>query len=222
MWNKMNKFTGWVDVPLSEGGLHEAMQVAENLRKVKIDVAFTSHLERAHQTLLTTLSLQEATGVFLHESEHAEMNYEAELTDGEIPIYTTWLLNERHYGSLQGTRKDLAEQKYGHDQVLEWRRGYSVRPPEGESLKDVYERAMPYFTERILPEVLKDQNVLVVAHGNTLRAIIKDLDGISDDKISELEISPAVSFIYTVKDGKLEKEFSQYTFNREIQWKYDR
>jgi 2,3-bisphosphoglycerate-dependent phosphoglycerate mutase len=217
-WNLTNRFTGWVDVPLSEKGLREAMAIAKSIRKLKLDVAFTSHLERAHETLLVALSYQHCTGIFIHEREHQKMQYPFKIGKDEIPVYSTWILNERNYGLLQGMNKREAGEKYGYDKVWAWRRNYNVRPPKGESLKEVYQRVIPYFKEKIFPEVRKKKNVLVVAHGNTLRTIIKYIDKISDEKISQLELPPAQAFVYRMRNGKLRKAFERYSFERPINW----
>lgn len=217
-WNLVDKFTGWVDVPLSENGLKEAIQTSKNTMHLRLDIAFTSHLERAHQTLLAILSPQHCTGIFMHERTHGKMSYPSKLEKDEIPIYTTWLLNERNYGLLQGLNKRKAAKKYGQKKVLAWRRGYNERPPEGESLHDVYRRVIPYFKKTIWPEIEKGRNVLVVAHGNTLRTIIKHIDKISDDQIANLELAPAKPFIYKFEKGTLTKAFEDYSFTRPIKW----
>jgi len=222
-WNIANKFTGWADVPLTENGMQEAVRVALQIKTLRLDVAFSSHLERAHQTLHSILSVQHCTGVMQHDHSHElagrTLRYLVRLGENEIPIYTNWLLNERHYGALQGMDKNVAQGRYGHNKVLAWRRGYDARPPRGESLADVYARAVPYFKKTILSEIKKGRNVLVVAHGNTLRAIIKYIEEISDDDISNLEIAPAHPFIYKYEDGQFSKTKNGYSFDRPILWK---
>lgn len=217
-WNLVNKFTGWADVPLSGRGVKEAMVIAKRVKHLKLDVAFTSHLERAHETLLIMLSAQHCTGLFIHEHDHGGMRYPTNTNDDEIPVHMTWHLNERNYGLLQGENKRKAAKKYGYKKVLEWRRGYDEKPPGGESLHDVAKRVVPYFKKHVLPAIEKKQNVLVVAHGNTLRAIIKDIEGISSEKIASLELAPGQPFIYTYNRGKLEKAFEGYSFSRPIEW----
>lgn len=218
-WNTANKFTGWVDVPLSDNGVREAIVLSKGLRKLSFDVVFTSHLERAHETVLVILSDQHYTGIFVHEREHKGMRYAFKPREREIFVHTTWKLNERHYGLLQGMDKGMAAQEYGKDKVFFWRRSFTGRPPGGESLADVYKRVMPYFKKKILPKVKKNKNVLVVAHGNTLRAIIKHIDKISNKKIALLELKPGQPFIYKFEKGKLNKIFRSHSFNRTIAWK---
>lgn len=221
-WNIANKFTGWVDVPLSEVGVHEAMITAKNLENVKIDVAFTSKLVRAHETLLLILAEQKNTGIFLHSSHWRKLwslHYgRKEFEENEIPIHSSDRLNERYYGSLQGMNKDFAREKWGEEQVHIWRRSYSVRPPSGESLKDVYKRAVPYFKNKIMKHVKANQNVIVSAHGNSLRAIIKYIDNISDADIPNLELQTGKPIIYEYKNNKLVKINHEHFFDRPINW----
>ena len=218
-WNTVNKFTGWVDVPLSANGVREAEMMSKRIQHLNLDVAFTSHLERAHETLLVVLSTQDRTGIFIHEGVHAGMSYPFKKTDHEIPVYTNWVLNERNYGLLQGMDKQNAAKKYGKEKVLAWRRGFDDKPPRGESLKDVYERVVPYFKKEIMKEVRRGKNVIVVAHGNSLRAIIKYIESIPDGTIPSLELKTGEPFIYTFKRGKLFKTFEGYSFERPITWK---
>jgi 2,3-bisphosphoglycerate-dependent phosphoglycerate mutase len=217
-WNLDNKFTGWVDVPLSETGVREALLTAKRLEKLKLDMAFTSDLERAQETLLLILADQKYTGIFTHKDEHNELKYSFEATGKEIPIHASWKLNERHYGALQGKNKAETAKIYGAEKVLEWRRSFKATPPEGESLEDVYKRAVPYFKKEIMDEVAAGKNVIVVAHGNTLRAIVKYIDEISDEQIAKLELKMAEPLIYKFEGGKLEKAFVGYTFDRPILW----
>lgn len=217
-WNLSNKFTGWVDVPLSDRGVHEALLIAINVKKFPLDVAFTSHLTRAQETLLIILSDQDRTGIFVHDEE-PKMRYRDGLDRHEIPVYTTLDLNERNYGDLEGMNKASAKKKYGMERVLFWRRSYEGRPPGGESLKDVYHRVVPYFKRKVWPELKKDKNVMVVAHGNTLRAIIKYLENISDDNIADLELEPGQPITYNYSKGKLKRVLSGLSFDRPILWK---
>ena len=217
-WNTQNRFSGWVDMPLSQNGVKEAMKIAKRLNSLTLDVAYTSHLERAHETLLVILAEQHRTGIFLHDHKHGGLEYSYKNGADEIPIHSNWLLNERHYGVLQGMDKAAAVKKYGYAQVLEWRRSFLARPPKGESLKDVYERVIPYFTKVIYPQVKKKKNVLVVAHGNALRAIIKYIEGISDSHIASLELEPGQAFIYGYAKGKLNRTFEGHRFNRPLDW----
>lgn len=216
-WNLDNKFTGWVDVPLSPQGVKEALKTAKNLKNLKLDIVFTSELKRAQQTLMLILAEQKYTGIFLHENDKKQkwFLHSHKIEKHEIPIYTSWKLNERCYGSLQGMNKDVARKKFGKEQVFVWRRSYDVKPPKGESLKDVCKRTLPYFNKKIMTEVKQNKNVLVSAHGNSLRAIIKHLDNISDDKIPYLELATGVPIIYKYSYGKL-KKLNKHSFDRPI------
>ncbi|MFP4568282.1 MAG: 2,3-bisphosphoglycerate-dependent phosphoglycerate mutase [Candidatus Woesearchaeota archaeon] len=217
-WNLQNKFTGWVDVPLSEIGLHEALIAAENLKKLKIDIAFTSKLTRAQQTLMMVLTNQEKTAIIIHESEKRKKWAKHKgCADEELPVYESEKLNERYYGALQGLNKEDARAKYGEKKVFEWRRSYDINPPKGESLKDVYKRTIPYFQKKIIPHLKKGKNIIIAAHGNSLRAIIKHIEKIPDTEISKLELATGKPIIYEYKKGKIENTH-KHTFNRPIHW----
>jgi len=217
-WNESNKFTGWVDVPLSEKGIKESIKASKKLKNLKIDKAFTSELERAQETLLLILAAQNYTGIFLHESKKRHLWGKHKLDEREIPIYSSDKLNERYYGKLQGMDKDKAREIYGEDNVFKWRRSYTGRPPGGESLKDTYKRAVSYFKKNIVPCSGK-KNVLVVAHGNSLRAIIKYLDNISDEDIPHLNLPTGVPIVYKCVRGRLIKLEHIHSFDRPICWK---
>lgn len=174
-WNLENRFTGWVDVPVTELGAEEAHRAGRQLKGVKFDMAFVSALLRAKQTLDIIL---EETGL------------------KGIPVHSDKALNERHYGDLQGLNKAETAEKFGAEQVHIWRRSYDVKPPGGESLKDTAERTLPYFEARILPEVKAGKNVLVSAHGNSLRAIVMKLDNLSKEQVMELNIATASPITY--------------------------
>lgn len=176
-WNLENRFTGWVDVPITEQGADEAHRAGRALSGQKFDVAFTSMLKRAHQTLEIILD---------------------ELGQKGLPTRKAEAINERHYGDLQGLNKAETAQKYGDQQVHIWRRSYDVAPPGGESLKDTAARAIPYFKESILPEVKAGRNVLVVAHGNSLRAIVMDLDQLSKEQVMQLNIGTCEPITYEI------------------------
>ena len=178
-WNLENRFTGWVDVPLSEKGIQEAAAAGERLKKegLKFDCAFTSDLARAQNTLKLILEKLGQTG---------------------IPIEKNQALNERHYGELQGLNKAETAQKFGEEQVKVWRRSYDVPPPGGESLKDTAARTLPYFESKILIELKKGRNVLVAAHGNSLRSIVMHLDKLTKEQVLELNLGTAVPLIYVL------------------------
>lgn len=174
-YNLENRFTGWVDVPLSSNGIEEAKTAALQLKAYKIDKAYTSKLKRAIDTLNIILDLKE--------NKH-------------IPVIENEALNERNYGDLQGLNKADTAKKYGEEQVMLWRRGYTTTPPGGESLKDTSDRVMPYFKSAICKDLFQGLNVLVVAHGNSLRAIIKELDNINDEDIVNLNIDTGKIYRY--------------------------
>lgn len=180
LWNLENKFTGWVDVDLSEKGQHEAKLAGEKLKDYNFDKAYTSDLKRAQQTLNIILDT-------LHEKN--------------IPIEKDKALNERMYGDLQGMNKNEMRKKYGEDQVHIWRRSYDIAPPNGESLKDTAERVLPYFHNKIEPELKKGKNILVVAHGNSLRALMMHLENISTKDIALTEIPTGHPKIYNLDDN---------------------
>ena len=203
-WNKENLFTGWVDVRLSEQGEQEARKGGALLKERNIlpDVVHTSLLRRAMNT--ANLSLDEADRLW-------------------IPVKRSWRLNERHYGALQGKNKAEIREEYGDEQFMQWRRSYDVPPPplddedpysqahdpryadvpdapRTECLKDVLERMLPYWEEGIVPDLCEGKTVLVAAHGNSLRALVKHLDGISDEEIAELNIPTGIPLYYELDE----------------------
>ena len=220
VWNRANKFTGWVDVPLNENGIKESLKAAKDLKGLDLEYAFTSKLTRAQETLLLLLAQQKKVGIFLHKGKkrHDWSNHPNQFTKNEIPIYSDDAINERYYGALQGKNKDAMRKKYGEEQVFKWRRSYDIRPPKGESLKDVYKRSVPYFKKEIIPK-LKKGDVVVSAHGNSMRAIIKYLDNISDEKIPFLELPTGKLIIYKYQKGKLVRMKNKHSFNRKTTWK---
>jgi 2,3-bisphosphoglycerate-dependent phosphoglycerate mutase len=214
-WNKENRFTGWTDVDLSEKGIAEARQAGKLLKETGFvfDMAFTSVLKRAIRTLWIALD---------------------ELDLMWIPVYNSWRLNERHYGALQGLNKAETAAKYSEEQVLQWRRSYDIQPPalekndarypgrdpryQGldekevpltECLKDTVARFLPYWHEAIKPAIQSGKRVIIAAHGNSLRALVKYLDNISDDGIVGLNIPTGVPLIYEL-DGNLKPIRSYY------------
>jgi 2,3-bisphosphoglycerate-dependent phosphoglycerate mutase len=205
-WNQENRFTGWTDVPLSEQGVEEARAAGRLLHSegYVFDFAFTSVLKRAIKTLW--LALEEMDRVW-------------------IPIHNTWLLNERHYGALQGLNKKETVERHGEKQVHIWRRSYAIAPeplkidderaphrdpryaaidpaslPLTESLKDTVARVLPFWESTIAPMVRSGQRVLIASHGNSLRALVKKLDDISDEKIAELNIPTGIPLVYHLSD----------------------
>jgi len=207
IWNLENRFTGWTDVDLTAKGVAEAHEAGRLLRKegYAFDVAFTSVLKRAIKTLWIIL-------------EEMDLMW--------IPVYRSWRLNERHYGALQGLNKAETARKHGEKQVLLWRRSYDVRPPAltkdderypghdprytglspeeiplTECLKDTVERFLPFWHRRVVPALEADQRIIIVAHGNSLRALVKYLDNIPDDEIVHLNIPTGVPLIYELEDN---------------------
>ena len=183
-WNLKNLFTGWKDPDLSPKGVEEAKAAGQRLKAkgLKFDVCFTSALTRAQHTLDLILSELGQTG---------------------LPITRDQALNERDYGELTGLNKDDARAKFGEEQVLIWRRSYDVPPPKGESLKDTLARSLPYYMHYIQPHVLSGKNVLVAAHGNSLRSLIMAIDGLTPEQILKRELDTGVPVVYKLKANSL-------------------
>lgn len=184
-WNAKNLFTGWKDPDLTELGLNEAENAGILINKtgINFDKMFTSNLIRAQKTGSIILST---------------------MKQADVQIIKNQSLNERNYGSLAGLNKDDARKKWGEEQVHIWRRSFDIPPPDGESLKDTAERVLPYFNDEIMPNVIKGDNILIAAHGNSLRALIMQLDGISDQDIVKLEIPTGAPIHYAFnKDGSI-------------------
>ncbi len=176
-WNLENRFTGWVDVDLTPQGMEEAQQAGEKIKLagIHLDQAFTSVLKRAIETLEICLRAAGQEG---------------------LPVEYDQALNERHYGDLQGLNKQETADKFGEEQVKLWRRSYATRPPNGESLEDTGARTMPYFEEKIIPALKSGKNVVVSAHGNSLRAIVMKLDSLTEEQVIALNIPNGVPIIY--------------------------
>ena len=180
LWNAENKFTGWTDIGLSEKGIKEAEEAGKKLENVPFDVVHTSALIRAQKT--------------------AEIIIRNNKKSKKIPVYKDKRLNERHYGSLQGLNKKETAEKYGAEQVHIWRRSFDVPPPDGESLKMNAERTIPYFKENIIQDLKKGKNVLVSAHGNSLRSIVMYIENISKEDVVKLEIETGVPRTYVFEE----------------------
>lgn len=211
-----DRLAGWVDVPLSRKGIEEALECAAGLENYEIDLAFTSNLIRAQETLFIILSEQKKTGILIHEKEDKEnqgkyewYSYPESLGKELIPIYTTAALNERYYGKLQGKKKEKMEEKYGAEKLASWRWNFEPGPPEGESLKAVYKRAVPYFEQNILPAIKKGKNVLICAHQSSLRALVKYIEEVSDEDIREVKFSTSEIAIYRFFEDRLVRENSE-------------
>jgi len=201
-WNGKNIFTGWVDIPLDEKGVEEALVGGEKMQDMPIDVAYTSTLVRAHMTLVLALLKFDKVPVFLHPGQEWTKDYGHEEM---LPVHMAAELNERYYGQLQGLNKDEMRKKYGEEQVHIWRRSFDVAPPGGESLADTAARTLPYFKKRIVPHLEKGENVFISAHGNSLRAIVMYLDGLTKEQVVNLEIPTGVPIIYTFERGQWQK-----------------
>lgn len=218
-WNLSNRFTGWVDVPLSEKGIREAGRVADHCRSFHYSAAFTSTLWRAQTTLSIILARQDRTGILQHARDplHAGwVRHSNKLSGGEIPVYADAALNERFYGELQGMEKRAAEKKYGKTKLLAWRRGYADRPPGGESLEEAHARVHPYLVRNILPRVRRGEDVLIAAHGNTLRAAIKHLEGISDEEIAFVDLPVARPLVYRYRQERFVRIEGEYRLDRPL------
>ena len=185
-WNEKNLFTGWKDPKLTPRGVDEAIKAGKKLKEAgySFDKMFTSDLFRAQDTGRIILEQMDIPS---------------------IEVIKDVSLNERNYGDLAGLNKDEARKKWGEDQVHIWRRSFDVPPPGGESLKDTAERVLPYFKENIIPELIEGLNILVAAHGNSLRALVMELEEISSEEIVELEISTGVPLIYKFEENKIER-----------------
>ena len=189
-WNLENRFTGWEDVPLTALGIEEAKVAGQLMKKnkVHIDVIFSSVLQRATKTAELTIK---------------EMNLEQFWSDGQLFMTKDQSLNERDYGDLVGLNKEETANKYGKEQVHIWRRSYDVPPPGGESLENVVKRVKPYFIKFIEPKINAGQDVLIVAHGNSLRASMIQVGLYKAEEISQIEIPTGSPFVITYESGKV-------------------
>jgi 2,3-bisphosphoglycerate-dependent phosphoglycerate mutase len=182
-WNLENRFTGWVDIPLTDKGREEALSAGTRFKDITIDRAFTSALVRAQESLTFALRGAEQTNV---------------------PFEKDKALNERMYGDLQGLNKAETAAKFGDEQVHIWRRSYDVPPPNGESLKDTAARTIPYYESNILPYLKQGENVLVVAHGNSLRSIVMQVEHMTPEQILKTEIPTGEPIVYDLdKNGEV-------------------
>ncbi len=178
-WNLENRFTGWTDVPLTEQGRGDALKAGAVLADIAFDHAWTSRLERANETLTLLLKA---------------------MKQEKVPTEFDSALNERHYGDLQGLNKAETAAKYGQEQVKLWRRSYATRPPNGESMEDCERRTTPFFLQYVLPLVQSGKNVIVAAHGNSLRPMIKWLEKLEPEKAASIEIGLCTPYVYEFKE----------------------
>ena len=185
-WNEKNLFTGWKDPQLTQKGVDEAINAGNELKQAgySFDKMFTSDLFRAQETGRIILEQMGTPSIITIKDQ---------------------CLNERNYGDLAGLNKDEARKKWGNDQVHEWRRSFDIQPPGGESLKDTAERVLPYFKENVIPELEKGSNILIAAHGNSLRALVMDLEKIHSEEIVKLEIATGIPLIYKFDKKRIER-----------------
>jgi len=181
-WNARGLWTGWTDVSLNEQGRKEAREAGETILDIHFDIGYTSNLIRSVQTI------DEIKKVLKQE---------------DLPTFKSIELNERNYGDLTGKNKWKIKEEFGEEQFLKWRRGWDGKVPNGESLKDVYSRVVPFFDNTILPELKSGKNCIVALHGNSMRALVKHIENIPDDKIENLEIATGEVYVYKIdREGK--------------------
>lgn len=209
LWNQKNLFTGCVDVPLSQTGVEEAVEAGRRISNIPIDLIYTSSLIRAQMTAMLAMTqhrMKKVPVVVHNEDERAiawSRIFSAGTAEEVMPVVTAWQLNERMYGELQGLNKKETAEKYGKQKVHEWRRSYDIPPPNGESLAMCAERAVAYFEEQIEPQLVAGKNILIAAHGNSLRSIIMHLDKLTSQEVIDLELSTGIPMLYIAKGGKI-------------------
>lgn len=210
-WNRQNLFTGWVDIPLSRKGIEESLDAGKKIADLPVDVIFTSSLIRAQMTAMLAMVGHKSGRIPCvqhpgegHLEEWAQI-YNEQAAKGCIPVFNAWELNERMYGKLQGMNKQETREKFGSEQVQLWRRSFDIAPPEGESLAMTAARTLPYFKEKIMPQLEKGKNVLVSAHGNSLRAIVMHLENLSKEDVLKLEIATGDPLLYFYENGKCQR-----------------
>ncbi len=210
-WNLRNLFTGWVDVPLSKQGIEEAKAAGRTMSDIPIDIIFTSSLIRAQMTAMLAMAEHhtDKVPIIMHQGEGKLEEwgtiYGKQALDECIPVYISSDLNERMYGELQGLNKAETMAKFGADQVKIWRRSYDIPPPNGESLEMTAKRSIPYFEQHILPRLKEGKNVLIAAHGNSLRSIVMALDKLTKEQVLELELATGIPIIYECKGQVFER-----------------
>ncbi|GAB4441973.1 MAG: 2,3-bisphosphoglycerate-dependent phosphoglycerate mutase [Turneriella sp.] len=211
LWNLHNLFTGWVDVPLSAQGIQEAIAAGKRLAHEKFDIIYTSTLIRAITTAMIVMSENKEGKVpVIQKSNEPKPKdwfkiYSPSTEANTIPVYSAWELNERMYGELQGLNKEETAKKFGDEQVKIWRRSYDVPPPSGEALKNTAERTIPWFQKNIEPKLKEGKNILVAAHGNSLRAIIMYLEKLSQAQVLELELKTGEPIVFEASGGSIRR-----------------
>tara|TARA_Y100000766_G_scaffold178039_1_gene152852 strand:+ start:139 stop:828 length:690 start_codon:yes stop_codon:yes gene_type:complete len=217
MWNAAGLFTGWVDVPLSNQGIEEAIDGGKKIAEYDIDEVHVSTLIRAQMTAMIALAQNNhgKTPVFQYDEpsdesntsqNEARMNEWAQIRGDAgsasiLPVHVSWQLNERMYGDLQGLNKDATREQYGAEQVHIWRRSYDVPPPNGESLELTANRTIPYLENSIIPQLSNGKNLFVAAHGNSLRSIIMSIESLTKEEVLSLEVPTGVPIIYQYQEG---------------------
>ena len=215
MWNAANLFTGWVDVPLTQTGIDEALAGGRTLADIQIDEVHTSTLIRAQMTAMLALSQHNSgktpviqyvdSGDTMSENEGKMVAWSQLHQDADdsniLPVYVSWKLNERMYGDLQGMNKQETRDKFGAEQVKIWRRSFDTPPPNGASLELTAARTIPYLESVLLPAYDSGKNLFVAAHGNSLRSIIMHLEGLSKEEVLELEVPTGVPMVYENREG---------------------
>ena len=217
MWNAANLFTGWVDVPLTNKGIEEAIAGGKEISSLPIDEVHVSTLIRAQMTAMLALAQHDSgkTPIFQYsanedlmsqnESRMVEWAQSNDAGDDTIPVYVSWQLNERMYGDLQGLDKQETRDKYGDDQVHIWRRSYDVPPPNGESLELTAARTIPYLQSVITISLAEGKNVFVAAHGNSLRSIVMSIENLSKEEVLNLEIPTGQPIVYEWSEGNWQR-----------------
>jgi len=207
-WNKDNRFAGWVDNPLSDEGRSQAKEIANQLVNQQVDVVYSNALIRCTETILRVYeNIPGKYPLFIHTDGGGMQewgNFEG-LGQGDVPVYVSEKLNERYYGKIQGLNKDEIKKNFGEEMVQAWRRGYNDAPPGGESMKDTYDRAVPFFEKHIVKELKYGKNVLIVASHNSLRAIVKYIENIEDAAVANLELPFGSFSSYGFDNGKFVK-----------------
>jgi 2,3-bisphosphoglycerate-dependent phosphoglycerate mutase len=210
-WNKRNLFTGWVDIPLSQQGIEEAIIAGKKIADIPIDYIFTSTLIRAQMTAMISMAYHHSGRVpcFIDPQGNKPDDW-FQIRDDNVrksctPVVKAWQLNERMYGDLQGLNKQKTIEQFGAVQVQKWRRSFDVAPPNGESLSMTIQRTIPYFTESILPLLQAGHNVLIAAHGNSLRSIVMYLDDLTKEQVVDLELATGEPLFYTFMNNSWKK-----------------
>jgi 2,3-bisphosphoglycerate-dependent phosphoglycerate mutase len=200
VWNQKNRFTGWIDIPLSPKGIEDSLEVGEKLKNFSFTKVFVSNLTRTEQTAMLVLSKSNQIPYIVH-PDNQHYSLPEFLKKEMLPVYVTEALNERYYGDLQGLDKDEMRVKYGAEQVHIWRRSFDVSPPRGESLKLCSERTLPWFEQVIVPLIRQGEKILIVAHGNSLRSIVMGIKKLTEEEVLNLEIATGEMYSFSYQAG---------------------